>query len=181
MRGTAVALAAAAAAGFLAAGCSATGHTVTTSTSTAKPASVSHPATARVGGTLTITGMSSGEKMAVKLVRVITDAHGSDQFNTPDKGNRFVAVQFQLTDSGSSAYSDSPDNSAAVIDSKGQTYESDISTVAGCQSFPGSLNIPVGGTRLGCVVFQVPKTAKITGVQFTLDSGMGPDTGQWKA
>ena len=154
---------------------------MTTSTGPAKPAAASQPTAAKVGGTLVITGMNSGEKMAVKLVRVINEANGSDSFNTPDKGNRLVAVQFQLTDSGSSAYSDAPDNSAEVIDSKGQTYESDISTVAGCQSFPGSLNIPVGGTRLGCVVFQVPKTAKITGVQFTLDSGMGPDTGQWKA
>jgi hypothetical protein len=33
---------------------------------------------------------------------------------------------------------------------------------------------------LGCIVFEVPTRAVITGVQFTLDSGFGPDTGQWK-
>jgi hypothetical protein len=28
-------------------------------------------------------------------------------------------------------------------------------------------------------VFEVPEKAKITAAQFTLDSGMGPQTGQW--
>jgi hypothetical protein len=52
-------------------------------------------------------------------------------------------------------------------------------TSPGCQSFPGTENIAAGSTGLGCVVFEVPTTARITKVQFTLDSGMGPQTGQW--
>lgn len=114
------------------------------------------------------------------VVKVISHALGSDEFNTPDPGNRFYAVQFRLTDKGSVAYSDSPSNGAQVVDSTGQSYQSDIFTVARCQSFPGTENIAVGSTGLGCVVFQVPKQAKITEVQFTLDSGFANQTGQWK-
>ena len=91
-----------------------------------------------------------------------------------------MAVQLRLTDIGSVAYSDAPDNSAVLIDSRGQSYQSTIATVAGCQSFGGTENIAVGASGLGCVVFEVPRHVKITGLQFTLDSGFASDTGQWR-
>jgi Domain of unknown function (DUF4352) len=138
------------------------------------------PATAVIGSTIGLTGNLPGENMSVTVVKVVSHAAGSDEFNTPDAGNRFYAVQFRLTDTGSVAYSDAPSNGAEVVDDSGQSYQSDISTVAGCQSFPGTENIAVGSTGLGCVVFQVPKHAKITEVQFTLDSGLANQTGQWK-
>ena len=71
-------------------------------------------------------------------------------------------------------------NGAAVVDSSGQSYQSALAdTAAGCTSFPGTENIAPGSSGLGCIVFEVPKAAKIVSVQFTLDSGMGPETGQW--
>jgi Domain of unknown function (DUF4352) len=146
------------------------------STHAAQPAA----ATAQVGSTISLTGNTPGEKMAVTVVKVFPRAHGSDEFNTPDPGKRFYAVQFRLTDTGSAAYSDAPSNGATVVDSAGQSYQSDLSTVAGCNSFPGTENIAAGSTGLGCVVFQVPRHAKITEVQFTLDSGFANQTGQWK-
>ena len=65
------------------------------------------------------------------------------------------------------------------MDSAGQSYQASIYDVTGCESFPGTENIAAGQSGLGCVVFQVPVAAKITKVQFTLDSGLGPQTGQW--
>ena len=89
-------------------------------------------------------------------------------------------MQFRLRDTGSAAYSDSPSNGAAVVDSSGQSYQAALAdTVSGCATFPGTENIAPGASGLGCIVFEVPKAAKITGVQFTLDSGFGPQTGQW--
>lgn len=49
------------------------------------------------------------------------------------------------------------------------------------KSFPGTENVAVASTGLGCVVFEVPQQAKITEIQFTLDSGGRTKTGQWKA
>jgi hypothetical protein len=93
---------------------------------------------------------------------------------------RLYAVQFRLTDTSSAAYSDSPSNGAQVVDSAGQSYQASIvGNVSGCQSFPGDENIAPGRSGLGCIVFEVPVKAAITTVQFTLDSGMGPQTGQW--
>lgn len=159
-------------------------HTVTTgqagSTSSSTPAaSKTASSTARVGSVITLTGNSSGEKMAVAVTKIISHAQPASDFDAPPSGDRLYAVQFRLDDTGSAAYSDSPSNGAAVVDTAGQSYQSAIDNAAGCESFPGTENIAAGDKGLGCIVFEVPAGAKITKVQFTLDSGLGPQTGQW--
>ena len=139
----------------------------------------SAPKTAGVGAAITLTGDSSGEQMSVTVTKVITSARAADEFNTAPAGDRLYAVQFRLHDTGSAAYSDAPSNGAVVIDSAGQSYDSSLDSAADCQSFSATENIAPGSSGLGCIVFEVPEKAKITAVQFTLDSGMGPDTGQW--
>ena len=141
---------------------------------TAKPG-----AAAKVGSTITLADIDSGERMAVTVTKIYRHAQPASSFDDPDTGDRLVAVQFRLTDTGSAAYSDSPSNGAEVVDASGQSYQSAIENAANCPSFPGTENIAPGASGLGCVVFEVPQAAVITEVQFTLDSGMGPQTGQW--
>jgi hypothetical protein len=117
--------------------------------------------------------------MDVTVTKVISHAQPADEFSSPGAGKRFYAVQFKLANTGSAAYSDSPSNGAQVVDSTGQSYDSTFSTVAGCQEFPGTENIAAGDTGLGCVTFEVPTGATIRKIQFTLESGFGPSTGQW--
>jgi hypothetical protein len=155
-----------------------TGQAGSTSSST-PAASKTASSTARVGSVITLTGNSSGEKMAVAVTKIISHAQPASDFDAPPSGKRLYAVQFRLDDTGSAAYSDSPSNGAAVVDTAGQSYQSAIDNAAGCESFPGTENIAAGDKGLGCIVFEVPVTAKITKVQFTLDSGLGPQTGQW--
>jgi hypothetical protein len=164
------------------AGCAAP---ATISTSAGTPAAGSTPkdaakTAARIGSTIDLTGEGSGEKMAVRLVKIMKHARGTE-FSSAGRGKVFLAAQFRLTDIGSAAYSDAPDNSAVAVDNQGQSYQTGIDTVAGCQSFGGTENIAPGDSGLGCVVFTVPRHAKITTIQFTLDSGMASDTGQWRA
>jgi len=158
------------------------GHTVQTAGSTASGAahgSAAQKKTAGIGAAITLSGNSSGEQMSVTVTKVISDAVPSDEFNGAPSGDRLYAVQFRLSDTGSAAYSDAPSNGAAVIDSAGQSYQSGFETVSSCQGFGGTENIAAGESGLGCIVFEVPKAAKIAKVQFTLDSGFGPETGQW--
>ena len=156
------------------------GHSVqTTGTSPGAGAPDSTQKTAKIGTSITLSGNDSGEQMSVEVTKVIVSATPSDEFNQPPAGDRLYAVQFRLSDTGSAAYSDSPSNGAAVVDSAGQSYQSGLETVTGCHSFGGTENIAPGSSGLGCIVFEVPKAAKITQVQFTLDSGLGPQTGQW--
>jgi len=143
-------------------------------------AKLARSATATTGSAITLSGNSGGEQMSVTVVKVINDAQGVD-YTSPPAGDRLYAVQFRLRDTGSAAYSDSPSNGAEVVDSAGQSYESAMGdSVGDCVSFPATENITPGAVGLGCIVFEVPVKAKITSVQFTLDSGMGPQTGQWK-
>lgn len=114
---------------------------------------------AQVGSTLDLTGESSDEKMAVTVVKVINRGHGADMFSSPDHGKRFFAVQFRLRNIGTTPYNDSPSNGAQVVDSSGQSYDSDFNDIRHCQSFPGSEVIAPGSTGLGCIVFQVGKQA----------------------
>ena len=163
------------------------GHSVQTMGSTAATSNASGttPATkaperAGIGSAITIAGNDNGEQMAVTVTKVINSAQPGDEFSGAPTGDRLYAVQFRLHDTGSAAYSDSPSNGAAVVDSAGQSYEAAMTdTVTECQAFPGSENIAPGASGLGCIVFEVPESAKITEVQFTLDSGFGPQTGQW--
>lgn len=158
------------------------GHSVQntgTSGGSATSASAGVPEKATLGTTITLTGIDSGEQMGVSVTKVISNATPSDSFDAPPTGDRLYAVQFRLTDTGTAAYSDSPSNGATVIDTSGQSYQSGIETVAGCQDFADIENIAPGNSGLGCITFEVPTGAKIVAVQFTLDSGMGPQTGQW--
>lgn len=132
-----------------------------------------------VGSAVVLTGNGAGEKVAVTVVKVFSHPRGATEFDTADQGDRLYAVQFRLDDTGSAAYSDTPSNGAAVVDAAGKSYQSSLDGVAGCASFPATEKIPAGQSGLGCIVFEVPASAQITGVQFTLDSGFGPATGQW--
>lgn len=155
------------------------GQRLKTAGSTAAAAGGGATTTARVGSAITLAGNSGGEQTAVTVTKVIATAQPADQFNAAATGNRLYAVQFRLRDTGRTAYSDAPTNGATVVDSTGQSYDSSLDDAAGCPSFATPENITAGASGLGCVVFEVPKSATITQVQFTLDSGMGPDTGQW--
>jgi hypothetical protein len=158
------------------------GHSVKTSgTGTSGQAvATPGPVTARIGSAITLSGIDSGEQMAVTVTKVISHASPGDEFTSAPAGDRLYAVQFRLDDTGAAAYSDSPSNGAEVVDSSGQSYQASITDAAnGCTSFPATENIGPAASGLGCIVFAVPKAAKITGVQFTLDSGMGARTGQW--
>jgi hypothetical protein len=155
---------------------SATGATGTTRGSAA-PAKA---APARIGSAIVLNGNSIGEQMTVTVVKVFRHAQPASEFDAPESGNRLYGVQFRLGDTGTAAYSDAPSNGAAVVDAAGQSYQASIAAnVSECQSFPGTENIAAGSSGLGCIVFEVPAKARITKVQFTLDSGMGPPTGQW--
>ncbi len=134
---------------------------------------------AGIGSSITLPGNNSGEQVAVTVTKVIAGAHPTDEFDSAPAGDRLYAVQFRLQDTGSAAYSDAPSNGTEVVDSAGQSYDSSFENAADCASFPGTENIAAGSSGLGCVVFEVPEKAKIVQVQFTLDSGFGPQTGQW--
>lgn len=180
-------IAALAASGLLLTACDPTSTVNTTAANTAgssgakAAASSAAPAAkkAGLGDTITVTD-PSGVGLAVTLVKVDASASSTDEFSTPSSGNEYYAAQFQIKNTASAAWSDSPSNCVVVKDGKGQTFQSTIVTsISSGPLMTDSANIASGDTTLGWIVFEVPKGDKITTVQFTPLSGMGSDTAQW--
>jgi hypothetical protein len=142
------------------------------------PAKAAAPA--KVGGSITLTGMRDDEKLTVTLVKVADPATSSDEYMHPDSGKHFVAAQIRITNTASTAYSDSPTNGATLIDAKGQQYRSSYGETTLGQPFNGTVKLAPGATALGVVAFEVPDGEKATTLQFSLDSGFADQTGQWQ-
>ncbi|MEV0997988.1 DUF4352 domain-containing protein [Nonomuraea sp. NPDC050202] len=137
------------------------------------------PATARVGGTLTVQGMDPGLKVSVTVNRVVNPATPASDFLKPKTGNKLVAVEVTLANAGQAVYSDAPTNGAWLIDGQGQQYRSSFSNVTEGQGFGGTVTVNAGDSRKGVIVFEVPEPATLAKFQFGLNSGMAGQKGEW--
>jgi hypothetical protein len=136
-------------------------------------------ASAAVGDTLDLTGTEDGEALAVTVVKVVDPARAENEYSSPDAGKRFVAVQFRLKNTGTAVYSDSPSNGARLVDTQGQQFDTTYEDTAAGPGFPGSVTVAPGDTALGFITFEVPADSTIAKVQFAMNSGFAPTTGQW--
>ncbi|MDX2388934.1 MULTISPECIES: DUF4352 domain-containing protein [unclassified Streptomyces] len=137
-------------------------------------------ASAAVGATLDLRGLTDGEGLAVTLVKVVDPARTGNPYSAPDAGSRLVAVQFRLKNTGTAVYQDSPSNGAKVVDERGQQFGSAYQDTTAGPGFPGSITVAPGDTGLGFITFEVPKASRVTKVQFAMNSGFSPNTGQWR-
>jgi hypothetical protein len=102
------------------------------------------------------------------------------EFDTVTAGKRRVGIKVALRNVGTATYNDAPGNSGKVLttaDEQGQQV-----TISGgeCESgFDSSVTISPGSRQQGCIPFEIPKGAELKTFQFTLDSGFGPQTGEW--
>ncbi|MEU6861800.1 DUF4352 domain-containing protein [Streptomyces sp. NPDC046876] len=134
---------------------------------------------AAVGDTLNLKGQGNGEQLAVTIKKWADPATGKDEFNKPEDGKRWVAAQFELTNTGTAVYQDSPSNGAQVADEQGQRFEATIGEISQGPEMASGLKLPAGEKALGWIVFEVPKDSKIVTLQFAMNSGFADQTGQW--
>ncbi|MFJ8627488.1 DUF4352 domain-containing protein [Kitasatospora sp. NPDC093550] len=141
---------------------------------------VATPVAASIGSTLTLPGQKPEESEEVTVVKVVDPARAKETFESPAAGTRLVAVQFRLHNTGTAVYKDSPSNGARLVDSEGQQFTASVATETSAgPGFPGSVTVPPGDTALGYITFAVPASSTVAKIQFTLDSGFAPSTGQW--
>ena len=146
------------------------------------PATTAAPATgsAKIGDTLTLKGMDTGSKAEITAMKFVDPATATGGIDTPAAGSRYVAVEFQIQNTGTATYDDSPDNNARVADISGHLFDSTIvSSISSGPLFPATVQLRPGQKAVGYVVFEVPVASKIARVQFTPDSGFADDSGQW--
>lgn len=120
-----------------------------------------------------------GLKIAVKVGNVVSNATGRGAFENPRKGERFVAVRFVLKNVGVTEYHDSPTFGAKLIDTEGRGYDPTVATVASGPGFGRVVILAHGQIRSGFIVFAVPKTTRVAGVQYALNAGYAPELGEW--
>lgn len=133
------------------------------------------PTTAKVGDALTL--RNSGDvRVKVTLVKVVDPAKADSEFLAPAKGHRYVAVRLKIENVGEAVYDDSPSNGAVMIDSEDQQYQATLDAIE-----PGLIGVTLrqGDTRAGFVSFELPDGAVPRTFQLTLDSGFGPEAGEW--
>ena len=136
-------------------------------------------ATANLGDPITLNGIDPGSKAVVTALKVVDPTTSTDGISTPAAGTRYVAVQFQIQNTGTVAYDDAPDNGAKVMDANGQQFGySSVDSVSAGPKFPATITLAPGEKALGYIVFEVPTSSKVTTVQFGMDSGYG-DSGKW--
>lgn len=135
--------------------------------------------TAKVGDTITVTGTEPGSKLDVTVVKTADNALSQGDVFEPNKGHRWYAVQFQLVNTGSKAYADSPQNGAQITDSEGQQFDTMLVDVTAGPSMGTDVKLKPGAKALGWIVFEVAKDSKPATVQFTMDSGFAEQTGEW--
>jgi hypothetical protein len=142
------------------------------------PAATAKAAPAKVGSYFDLQDENS-DTYRVTLVKVIDPAQGTDEFNVPDSGKRFVGVVFTVKALSGSPQDEDADDDAAVVGSNGQTYNTDLSDITGYTNFSnGQIKVAQGDTTTGAVVFQVPDGIKVTEVQWSASAGFG-STVQW--
>ena len=139
------------------------------------PPTTTTPDPAALGSTITLEGADT--EMAV-TVTAIADPAPPAPFLDPDAGTRLVGVELRLVNVGTTVYRDSPSNGAKVIDVDNQQFTSSVFASAIGPEL-GSPAIAAGDTRLGWLTFQLPEGAKPERFTLALDSGFGPQTGEW--
>jgi len=134
---------------------------------------------AKVGDTITLNGMDTGSKAKITAVKVVDPTTSTDGISTPAAGSRYVAVEFQIQNTGTVPYEDAPDNGAKVIDTSGHQFDSTtVISVSAGPLFEATVTLRPGEKAVGYTVFEVPKTSRVARVQFAMDSGYA-DSGQW--
>lgn len=165
----------------LAGGGQSTTTVATSATPSAAPAAKATPSEPlAVGSSATVTGFKEGERLEVTLEDYLPHV-ASTQFSQPKQGNKFVGVRIRITNVGSGSYADAPSNSAKIITDNGEQSTDAILDSGPCAaSFSASVKLAPGDGVRGCIAMEIPEAATGAKFQFTPDSGVGPNTLEWR-
>jgi hypothetical protein len=130
----------------------------------------------KIGDETTLTGLHGD--MKVKVLGIIDPLTADNEI--PKPGRRFVGVRIRFENLSNKPYKDAPLNGASILTNVKKGANPTILLGSKCPSKMGThLRMKGGATLTGCLPFQVKKKAKVTGFKFALNSGFGPETGEW--
>lgn len=140
------------------------------------------PKRARLGDAITLQGNTDAGEPAMKVTALkVLDPLAAGQYDTPAAGKRYVGIRVRLTNVGSTTYNDAPSNGATLIITGDEQAQSTILSGGECGTdFVSAAKIAPGESQVGCLPFEVAKGKQPKEFQFTLASGFGNQTGEWR-
>lgn len=132
-----------------------------------------------IGATFTVQNEAK-QYEAVKLVAVIDPAQTGNQFLTAPAGDRFVAVEIQITGKSSGNDSSDADTNLSVVGSNGQVYSAEFDPVTECTNFSsGQYSVTKGESETGCVTYAMPMGVGVARVKYNPNAGFSTNVATW--
>lgn len=140
----------------------------------------------KLGDTLSLVGIVGlGETTAptadITLNKFVDNAKSQGAYFEAADGNRLVAAEFTIVNTGKATYSDAPYTPPTVVDTAGTAHNGKPGDPTVGESLSITMTLSQGERATGWVIFEVPKSAKITSVTWQMDR-TGLDTarvGTW--
>lgn len=127
-------------------------------------------------GVVSLTNSLNGEKIEISVTKIVDPAVPRPGSGTPDPGDRFVAVQYEIRNVGTLPYgSDTAQMAAILADRESQQFKPVFvqpDTSAG-PNLPGTFNVVPGQKLRGNVVFELPDASLPGQVQWNMGMGFG--------
>ncbi|MEU8138614.1 hypothetical protein [Streptodolium elevatio] len=122
-----------------------------------------------------------GEHLDVTVVKVVDPARPSsdESYLQPEPGMRFVAVLWQVTNTGTVVGDSEPVGLSRVLDARGRAYSFAYADTTAGALIPYTSPIQAGETRIGIATYEVPLGAKVVTVEFGIEDGPVDETGHW--
>lgn len=109
---------------------------------------------------------SDGSTITVTATQLVDPAE--PEYGEVTDGTRLIAVKMTFTNSGTTAFSDSPVGAVAIIDASGQVSRSTYTDTKAGPGFDGTVDLAPGESRTGFIGFEVPATATPVKLQVDL-------------
>jgi hypothetical protein len=147
-------------------------HNTGASSSTAVTGStttLARTANAHIGQELIIS-RPTGYHLGITVTQVIDPATSSTQ--QPTAGNRFVAAQVSLDNTGKQNASGNANDQLTIIGSDSHQYSAASIAIQNCSNFnSGQYTLDPGNVATGCVAFSLPASVGVASVKFVPSPG----------
>jgi hypothetical protein len=134
------------------------------------------PASGGIGDTITLTGSNIGVRMRVRVLGVVDPVETS---RPPRAGKRFVAVKLRMRSTGITILDG--ELHEAVVSYDGGRARAVLGVAAVCSGgFNRSFRVEVGDAASGCVLFELPSSARPRRLQLALEQVPAEAGGRWR-
>jgi hypothetical protein len=135
------------------------------------------PATGGIGDTITLTGANIGVRFDVTVTGLIDPATTAQR---PREGMRYVGVGLQMVSTGITILDDELDDGLLRYGARGRA-PAVLGVKAGCSNgFQRVIRIEVGLAAQGCMLFEVPTSARPRQFQLALEQVPAQAGGRWR-